>query len=101
VDITEEQLPRQVIKDVGGCFGFASIVILLLTLSILYTFYVIVSMVSAFFLILRIFHFSGWKIGYHEAIMISIASGFCADFIIQPMIALSHVFSGRSIYGKI
>jgi hypothetical protein len=99
--ITEEQLPRQVIQDVGVSFGFASIVILLSTLSILYTLYVIISMVSTLFLILGIFYFSGWKIGCNEAIMISIASGFCADFIIQPMIALSHDFSGRSIYGKI
>ena len=32
--------------------------------------------------------------------MISIAAGFCADFIIQPMIAMSHDFSARSLYGK-
>jgi hypothetical protein len=99
--ITEEELPRQVIKDVGVSFGFAAIVILISTVSFLYTIYVIVCMVSTIMLIMGILYFTGWKIGCNEAIMISIASGFCADFIIQPMIALSHDYSGRSIYGKI
>jgi hypothetical protein len=99
--ITEEELPRQVVKDVGVSFAFAAIVILMSTLSILYTLYVLVCMVSTIFLIMGILYFTGWKIGCNEAIMISIASGFCADFIIQPMIALSHDYSGRSIYGKL
>jgi hypothetical protein len=99
--ITEEELPHQVIKDVGVSFAFAAIVILFSTLSLLYTIYVIISMVSTLLIVLGILYFTGWKIGCNEAIMISIASGFCADFIIQPMIALSHDFTGRSIYGKI
>jgi hypothetical protein len=99
--ITEEELPKQVIRDVGAAFGFAAIVILCSTLSVLYTVYVIISMLSTIFLILGILYFTGWKIGCNEAIMISIASGFCADFIIQPMIALSHDYSGRSLFGKI
>ncbi|OHS94606.1 hypothetical protein TRFO_10975 [Tritrichomonas foetus] len=99
--VTEEMLPKQVVKDVGYAFGFAAVVILISTFSISYTFFVLVSMVSTIFIILGILYFTGWTIGTNEAIMISIASGFCADFIIQPMLAISHDFSPRSLYGKI
>ncbi|OHS95248.1 hypothetical protein TRFO_02231 [Tritrichomonas foetus] len=99
--VTEEKLPQQVIKDVGYAFIFASVVILISTFSISYTLYVLVSMLSTIFMILGILDLTGWKIGTNEAIMISIASGFCADFIIQPMLALAHDSSERSLYGKI
>ena len=99
--VTEEMLPKQVVKDIGVAFAFAAIVILISTISISYTIFVIISMVSTIFFILGILYFTGWKIGTNEAIMISIASGFCADFIIQPMLAISHDFSPRSLYGKI
>jgi hypothetical protein len=59
---TEEELPKQVIKDVGTAFGFAAIVILCSTLSVLYTVYVIISMMSTIFLILGILYFTGWTI---------------------------------------
>lgn len=99
--VTEEMLPKQVVKDVGYAFGFCAVVILISTFSFLYTLYVLISMVSTIFLIMGILYFTGWKIGTNEAIMISISSGFCADFIIQPMLAISHDFSKRSLYGKI
>jgi predicted RND superfamily exporter protein len=99
--VTEEQLPAQVIKDVGVAFACAAVVILLGTMSILYTLYVLISMTGTIFLTLGILYFTGWKIGCNEAIMISISSGFCADFIIQPMLAMSRDYSGRSLYGKI
>ena len=82
-------------------FGFCAVVILISTFSFFYTLYVLISMVSTIFLIMGILYFTGWKIGTNEAIMISISSGFCADFIIQPMLAISHDFSKRSLYGKI
>ena len=99
--VTEEELPRQVVKDVGLAFGCGAIVILISTWSVMYTFFVLYSMVCTIFLIMGSLYFTGWKIGTNEAIMISIASGFCADFIIQPMLALAHDFSCRSLYGKI
>lgn len=99
--VTEEMLPKQVIKDIAAAIGFVAIVILISTFSISYTFFVVISMVSTLFYILGILYFTGWTIGTNEAIMISIASGFCADFIIQPMLAISHDFSPRSLYGKI
>lgn len=99
--ITEEKLPQQIIKDVGVALAFVAIVILISTFNILYTIYVLYSMLSTIFLILGILYFTGWKIGTNEAIMISIASGFCADFIIQPMLALALDKSNRSLFGKI
>lgn len=99
--VTEEMLPKQVVKDVGYAFGFCAVVILISTFSVLYTLYVLISMVSTIFFIMGILYFTGWKIGTNEAIMISISSGFCADFIIQPMLAISHDFSPRSLFGKI
>jgi predicted RND superfamily exporter protein len=99
--VTEEQLPKQVIKDVGLAFGCGAIVILIATFDILYTIYVLYSMLCTIFLTMGVLYFTGWKIGTNEAIMISIASGFCADFIIQPMLALAHDYSARSLYGKI
>lgn len=98
--VTEQMLPQQVVKDVGVAFAFVAIVVLASTWSILYTIFVIVSMTSTVFMIMGILYLTGWKIGCNEAIMISIASGFCADFIIQPMIAISHDYSARSLYGK-
>jgi hypothetical protein len=99
--VTEECLPRQVVKDVAIACGAGAAVILISTRSILYTIYVVYSMVSTILLTMGCLYFSGWKIGTNEAIMISIASGFCADFIIQPMLALAHDFSARSLFGKI
>ncbi|OHT04395.1 hypothetical protein TRFO_06268 [Tritrichomonas foetus] len=99
--VTEEMLPKQVVKDVGCAFACAAAVILISTWSILYTVFVLYSMICTIFLIMGILYFTGWKIGTNEAIMISIASGFCADFIIQPMLAMSHDFSRRSLFGKI
>jgi hypothetical protein len=99
--VTEEQLPKQVVKDVAIACGAGAVVILLSTRSILYTLYVVYSMVSTILLTMGCLYFSGWTIGTNEAIMISIASGFCADFIIQPMLALAHDYSARSLFGKI
>jgi predicted RND superfamily exporter protein len=99
--VTEEQLPKQVIKDVALAFGAGAIVIFLATLAPLYTLFVLYSMMCTIFLTMGVLYFTGWKIGTNEAIMISIASGFCADFIIQPMLALAHDYSSRSLYGKI
>jgi hypothetical protein len=99
--VTEEKLPQQVVKDVGVAFVCAAVVIFMGTMSLLYTLYVLISMTSTIFLTLGILYLTGWKIGCNEAIMISISSGFCADFIIQPMLAMSRDYSGRSLYGKI
>jgi hypothetical protein len=99
--ITEEELPHQMIQDVSVSFGFASIVILSSTLSVFHTLYVLISMVSILFMIQGILSFTGRTIGWNEAIVILIASSSCADFIVQPMISLSHDFSGQSICGKI
>ena len=58
-------------------------------------------MTCTVFLILGIFYFTGWAIGTNEAIMVSIASGFCADFIIQPIIAMAHEHSKRSVFSRL
>ena len=99
--VTEEMLPKQVVKDVALAFAIGAVVILISTCSFLYTALVVYSMTCTVFLIMGILYLIGWKIGTNEAIMISIASGFCADFIIQPMLALSHDTSSRSLFGKI
>jgi hypothetical protein len=98
---TEEELPKQVVADVAIAFGAGAIVIFASTFSVAYTIFVIYSMLSTILLVMGSLYLTGWKIGCNEAIMISIASGFCADFIIQPMLALAHDRSGRSLFGKI
>jgi hypothetical protein len=99
--VTEEELPKQVVKDVALAFGIGAIIILISTFSLLYMIFVMYSMLSTVLLVMGSLYFTGWTIGCNEAIMISIASGFCADFIIQPMLALAHDYSHRSLYGKI
>lgn len=99
--VTEEQLPKQIVKDVAIAFACGAAVIFISTTSFLYTVLVVYCMICVVFLILGCLALSGWQIGTNESIMISIASGFCADFIIQPMLALSHDFTSRSLYGKI
>jgi hypothetical protein len=98
--VTEEQLPHQVGVDIAVAFVFAAVVVFISTLNILYTNLMVWSMVSSIFLTIGILYFTGWAIGTNEAIMISIASRFCADFIIQPMLAMSLDASGRSLFGK-
>jgi len=98
--VTEEELPKQIVSDVSIAFGLSSIVILISTKNLLYTILVVYSMISTIFIILGFLYFLGWTIGTNEAIMISIASGFCADFIIQPMLSMSKDRTKRTTFGK-
>ncbi|OHT08083.1 hypothetical protein TRFO_23527 [Tritrichomonas foetus] len=99
--VTEEKLPKQVILDVAYSFIFAFVVIFMSTFSITYSFFVIYSMVSVTFITMGILYFTNWKIGTNEAIMISIAAGFCADFIVQPMLAQAHDNTKRTRFGRL
>ncbi|OHS93570.1 hypothetical protein TRFO_40183 [Tritrichomonas foetus] len=99
--VVQDQLPTQAFYDALYSVCFAAITIFLATFSISYTIFVVYSMASVVFIIIGILYFCGWKIGTNEAVMISIASGFCADFIVQPMLAMAHDNSKRSIFGRL
>ena len=98
---TQDSLEPQAIIDVAASILFACICIFISTMSISYTLFVAYSMVSVVLTIIGILYFNGWTLGVKEAIMISIASGYCADFIIQPMLAMAHDMSSLSIFGKL
>ncbi|EAY14617.1 hypothetical protein TVAG_393450 [Trichomonas vaginalis G3] len=99
--VTEDMLPKQVFETVVISFAIGAVVIFCSTLRIGYTLMVVYSMSCTCLLIMGIMYITGWSIGTNEAIMISIAAGFCADFIIQPMLAIAHDKSNRSLFGKI
>ena len=99
--VVQEKLPSQAFYDTLYSVCFAAFTIFFATFSVSYTIFVVYSMASVVFIIIGILYFCGWKIGTNEAVMISIASGFCADFIVQPMLAMAHDNSPRSVFGRL
>lgn len=99
--VLEEKLPKQVAEEILIAFIIGAVVVLISTGNIIYAFLVFYSMTCTVLIVMGILYHFGWKIGTNEAIMMAITSGFCADFIIQPMLALSYDSSERSLFGKI
>jgi len=99
--VTEEMLPKQIVQDVIMSLACAAIVFLASTGNFWYCVCVVYSMGCTVLIILGALYFTGWAIGTNEAIMVSIASGFCAEFIIQPIIAMAHDHSKRSVFARL
>jgi len=98
---TQDAVGKQALVDVVESILFAALVIFISTLSFRYTFLVAISMGAVVVIIIGILYLDGWMIGVNEAVMISIAAGYSADFIIQPMLAMAHDNSGLSVFGKL
>ena len=99
--VYENKVPKQALFDVFLSICVSSFVICITTLSFSYTFFYAYSMTSTIFTVIGILYFCGWKIGVNEATMISVLTGFCTNFIIQPTLNIVHDHSQISKFGKI
>lgn len=96
---TQDQLEKQALDGVLWAVLFSIIVIFIVTLSISYTLFFLISVASVIMIIVGILYNIGWSIGFNESVMIIIACGFCTDFIIQTMNSMAHEFT-LTMFGK-
>ncbi|KAH0793262.1 dispatched-like protein [Histomonas meleagridis] len=97
---TQDQITSQVVLNVALSTVFAIVVIFIMTLSITYTILFAISIVSVIFIVFGVLYLVGWQVGMNEAVMFTIASGFCTDYIVHTMNAMAHD-DKNSRFGKI
>jgi len=98
--LTQENFIKATFTGIVSSLIFSVLVAFLSTLSILYTFFFAFSLSSVVFSIMGILELFGWGIGLSEAVMLTIASGFCTDYIIHTLLHMAND-SSKSQYSKL
>ena len=86
---TQDKLVSSTLIGIIVSSAFAVVVVFISTLSFAYTGFFTFSLACTILTVLGILERMGWGIGLSEAVMLTIASGFCCDYIIQTMLGMS------------
>jgi len=86
---TQEQIVKATYSGIASSLLFSVLIAFISTLSLAYTAFFALSLISVVFSVMGILQLFGWGIGLTEAVMLTIASGFCTDYIIHTMLHMS------------
>ena len=98
--VTQENIVSSTINGIISSMLFSLLVAFLSNFNLIYTLYFFYSLASIVLSIIGILQILGWGIGLNEAVMLTIASGFCTDYIVHTMLSMS-LNKKNSIFGKL
>jgi len=86
---TQEKIVTATYSGIISSLAFSVLIAFLSTMSLSYTAFFAFSLISVVTSVMGILQLFGWGIGLTEAVMLTIASGFCTDYIIHTMLHMA------------